>query len=70
MSPDFGGIAKGFAAEEAARIDALKDMADDLRIETKIVITALIKVINYRIPNNPITKAELVVQIKHDLGIG
>lgn len=55
------------AQDEADRIATLNAQVDGLDITVKDVIIALIKVINARIPSNPITKQELITQIKQDL---
>lgn len=57
-------------AEEAqAQIDANLARAEKLGFEVEDVIIALVKRINVRIPSNPITKAEVVKQLKDDKGI-
>ena len=39
------------------------------KVTTLQMITALVKVINVRIPANPITKAEMIAQLRSDLGV-
>ena len=56
-------------AEEDARQQALLDAIDKFDITNLDLLTALIKVINVRIPSNPITKQEMIDQIKDDLGL-
>ena len=51
-------------AEADALAQSVEDQVQDLRLDMKEVMTALIQVINVRIPGNPITKAELVQKIK------
>ena len=58
-------LVKEQQAIKEARIKAISN----LDISAKDVITALIKVINKRIPNNPITKDEIITQIKQDKGL-
>ena len=53
-------------AEEDARILAENTAIENFEIKLKEVLTALIKRINVRIPNNPISKAEIIQQIKDD----
>lgn len=55
-------------AEVDAQEQALLDAIDKYEISKIDLITALIKVINVRIPSNPITKQEMINQIKDDLG--
>ena len=52
-----------------AQEQALLDRIEALGIDNIDLFTALIKVINVRIPSNPITKQELKDQIKADLGL-
>ncbi len=52
-------------AEEDARILAENQAIENFRIELKEVLTALIKRINVRIPSNPITKQEIIDEIKN-----
>lgn len=49
-------------AQEAATIADI----DELKVTIHDVIVALVKRINVRIPSNPITKAEVIQQIKDD----
>ena len=56
-------------AEADAQEQALLDAIDEYNISKIDLITALVKRINVRIPNNPITKQEVVDQIKTDLGL-
>lgn len=52
----------------AAELQARKDAANDFGIEgIKIVLTALIKVINLRLPSNKITKQEMVDALKGEI---
>ena len=51
-------------AEADALAASIESQTQDLRLDMKEVITALIQIINVRIPNNSITKAELVQRIK------
>ncbi len=57
------------AAEVAAQNQLISDAADDLSIAVEDVIVALVKRINVRIPGNPITKQEVIDQIKADKGL-
>ena len=57
------------AEEVQAQLEANRATADKLGFSTEDVITALVKVINIRIPNNPITKSEVVAQLKNDKGL-
>ena len=61
--------AEVIAKEEAQRKKAETQRVENLEVSVKDVIIALIKRINVRIPNNPITKEELVKQIKEDKGL-
>lgn len=58
-------------AEKQAILDAQlaerKDRADQMLANLPEVLTALIKVINLRLPSNKITKAELVTAIKTEI---
>lgn len=57
------------AAAQQAKTDAVISMAEALESKVENVLVALVKVINVRIPSNPITKAEVVAQLKEDLGV-
>lgn len=52
-----------------AQLQADRNRADKLEFTMQDVIKALIKIINIRIPNNPITKQEIIDQLKIDLGL-
>ncbi len=56
-------------AEAQAQEDALLAQIDKYEISNIDLLTALVKVINVRIPGNVITKAEIIAQIKSDLGL-
>ena len=56
-------------AEADAQIQAEIDRADRLDFTIEDVIIALVKRINTRIPSNPITKQEVVDQLKADKGL-
>ena len=57
-------------AEEAqTQKQSLLEAIDKYEISNLDLLTALVKRINVRIPNNPITKQEIVSQIKLDLGL-
>ncbi len=49
--------------------DKLIEKIDKFEVTNLDLFTALIKVLNKRMPNNKITKPELVDQIKVDLGV-
>lgn len=57
------------AAESAATLAENQARADKLEYSQEDVLTALVKVINVRIPGNPITKQELIDQLKSDKGL-
>jgi len=57
------------AAEAQAQEDALLARIDKYDVSNLDLLTALVKRINVRIPSNPITKAEIIQQIKDDLGL-
>lgn len=57
------------ASEAQAEHYALLARIDKYDVTNVDLITALVKRINVRIPANPITKAEIITQIKADLGI-
>jgi len=61
--------AQVLAEEEAQRKKAEAQRIENLDVSIKDIIIALIKRINIRIPNNPITKEELIKQIKEDKGL-
>ena len=48
---------------------SLLDRIDKYEITNLDLLTALVKVINKRIPNNPITKQEFVTQLRADLNV-
>jgi len=54
-------------AEADAQIQTENEAIENFEIKLKVVLTALIKRINVRIPNNPITKKEVVDQLRQDL---
>ena len=56
-------------AEMQAEELRLSKAADRLKISNEYLFVALIKVINARIPSNPITKQEIINQLKQDLGL-
>jgi len=56
-------------AEANAKRQALLDRIDKYEISNLDLLTALVKRINARIPSNPITKQEIIDQIKSDLGL-
>jgi len=53
-------------AQQQAADQTERDRIDELDVSVYDVIIALVKRINVRIPNNPITKAEVIQQIKDD----
>ncbi len=53
-------------ARTDAEIQAVQNALDKFNISQLELITALIKRINVRIPSNPITKKEIIRQIKDD----
>ena len=55
--------------EAYAQEQALLAQIDKYEVSNLDLLTALIKRINVRIPSNPITKQEIVDQIKSDLGL-
>ena len=55
--------------EADAREQTLLARIDKYEVSNLDLLTALVKRINIRIPNNPITKAEVIQQIKDDLGL-
>ena len=59
------------ASEKQAVLDAelaqRKTTADDFGIDIKIALTALIKVINQRLPTNKITKQEMIDALKVEI---
>jgi len=61
--------AEVIAKEEEQRKKAEAQRIENLEVSVKDIIIALIKRINVRIPNNPITKEELIKQIKEDKGL-
>lgn len=52
---------------DAAELVAKKGLADTYSVGTITLLTALIKVINVRIPGNPITKQEMVTALKAEI---
>ncbi len=56
-------------AEADAQAQALLDAIDKYEVSNLDLLTALVKRINVRIPSNPITKQEIMQQIKDDLGL-
>ena len=56
-------------AEADAQEQALLAQIDKYEVSNLDLLTALVKRINVRIPANPITKQEIVDQIKDDLGL-
>jgi len=56
-------------AEVDAEKQMLLDRIDKYEISNLDLLTALVKRINARIPSNPITKQEIIDQIKSDLGL-
>lgn len=56
-------------AEADTQHQVLLNRIDKYNVDNIHLLTALVKVINVRIPNNPITKAEMITQIKEELGI-
>ncbi len=61
--------AEVIAEEKAQRNKEEIQRIENLEVSVKDVIIALIKRINARIPDNPITKEELTKQIKEDKGL-
>ena len=57
------------AAETQAQLDADRARADRLDFTIEDVLVALVKRINVRIPGNPITKQEVIDQLKADKGL-
>lgn len=55
--------------EADAKKQRLLNAIDKFEVSQLDIITTLIKRINVRIPNNPITKQEIIDQIKEDLGL-
>ena len=56
--------------EEAnAQHQSLLDRIDKYNVTNLDLLTALVKVINKRIPSNPITKQEFVTQLRADLNV-
>ena len=51
----------------ATELQARKDIANEFGVDVKTLLTALIKVINIRIPNNPITKQEMIDALKGEI---
>lgn len=51
-------------AEEDSRLQAIEDALDKFEVSNLELMTALIQRINTRIPSNPITKQEIIQQIK------
>lgn len=58
-----------FQAQSDTQRQALLDAIDKYEISKVDLITALVQVINVRIPKNPITKQEIIQQLKDDLGL-
>ena len=54
-------------AIEAMELLARKNAANDFGIEMKTALTALIKVINLRLPTNKITKQEMIDALKAEI---
>lgn len=54
-------------AVDAAGLQSRKDTANNYSVDTKIAITALVKVLNTRLSQNPITKAEMVQALKDEI---
>lgn len=57
------------AEEVAAARQALLNRIDKYDVSNLDILTALVKRINVRIPANPITKDEIVAQLKADMGV-
>ena len=62
--------------KDALDVELAQDAVDKLiaqiekhEVTTLQIITALVKVINVRIPSNVITKAEVIAQLRSDLGV-
>ena len=55
--------------ETQAQEDALLAKIDEYEVSNLALLTALVKRINVRIPSNPITKQEIIDQLKSDLGL-
>ena len=53
-------------AEADTQAQAIEDALQRYEVSNVELLTALIKRINVRIPNNPITKQEIITQIKAD----
>lgn len=68
---DGSSVVEMSPAEKQAILDAKladrKSRADQLLANLPEVLTALIKVINLRLPSNKITKAELITAIKAEI---
>ena len=62
-------IATYVQAQADAQSQALLNQIDNFEVTNLDLLTALIKRINIRIPNNPITKQEIINQIKEDKGL-
>ena len=56
-------------AEFDAQAQSVLDAIDKFEVTNLDLLTALIKRINVRIPSNPITKQEIIDQIKLDKGL-
>lgn len=56
-------------AEADAQAQALLDRIEKYEVSNLDLLTALVKRINVRIPSNPITKAELIAELKTMLGL-
>ena len=56
-------------AEVNAQKQTLLDRIDKYEVSNIDLLTALVKRINVRLPNNPITKQELINEIKSGLGL-
>ena len=56
-------------AELDAQKQAMVSNVNNLDVSVKDVVRALVKVINKRIPSDPITEQELIDQIKADKGL-
>ena len=52
-----------------AQADELQERLDKFEVSNLDLITALIKRINVRIPANPITKTEMIQQLRDDMGL-
>lgn len=50
-----------------AELNTRKTLADNYSVSLKIALTALIKVINLRLPSNKITKDEMVQALKDEI---